>query len=26
MVEGNIDEWYNKMKKIVANIDKEIMK
>ena len=26
MVEGNIDEWYNKMKKIAANIDKEIMK
>ena len=26
LVEGNIDEWYNKMKKLVANIDKDIMK
>jgi predicted transcriptional regulator len=26
MVIGNIDDWYNKMKKIAANIDKEIMK
>ena len=25
-VAGNIDEWYNKMKKLVGNIDKEIMK
>jgi predicted transcriptional regulator len=25
-VAGNIDEWYNKMKKLVADIDKEIMK
>ena len=26
MVQGNIDQWYNKMKKLVADIDKEIMK
>lgn len=26
MVQKNIDEWYNKMKKLVANIDKDIMK
>jgi predicted transcriptional regulator len=26
MVEGNIDNWYTKMKKIAANIDKEIIK
>jgi len=26
MVMGNIDEWYNKMKKLVADIDKDIMK
>lgn len=26
MVEGNIDEWCAKMKRIAANIDKEIMK
>lgn len=26
MVWGNIDEWYNKMKKLVARIDKDIMK
>jgi len=26
MVQGNIDAWYNKMKKLVANIDKDIMK
>lgn len=25
-VAGNIDEWYNKMKKLVGDIDKEIMK
>jgi len=22
MVQGNIDQWYNKMKKLVADIDK----
>lgn len=26
MIQGNIDEWYNKMKNIVSDIDKEIMK
>ncbi|MFA4956691.1 MAG: helix-turn-helix domain-containing protein [Candidatus Methanoperedens sp.] len=26
MVQGNIDEWYNKMKALAANIDKDIMK
>jgi len=26
MIESNIDSWYAKMKKIAANIDKEIMK
>jgi len=26
MVQGNIDLWYNKMKILVADIDKEIMK
>ena len=26
MMQGNIDEWYNKMTKLVAEIDKEIMK
>ncbi len=26
MMQGNIDQWYNKMKKLVANIDKDIMK
>ena len=26
MVHGNIDQWYNKMKKLVADIDKDIMK
>lgn len=26
MVQGNIDAWYNKMKLLVADIDKEIMK
>jgi len=26
MVQGNIDQWYNKMKKLVADIDKDIMK
>jgi len=26
MVQGNIDQWYNKMKKLVSEIDKEIMK
>ncbi len=26
MVQGNIGAWYNKMKKLVANIDKDIMK
>lgn len=26
LVHGNIDEWYNKMKRLVAQIDKEIMK
>lgn len=26
MVVGNIDEWYNKMKVLVSDIDKEIMK
>jgi predicted transcriptional regulator len=25
MIQGNIDEWYNKMKNIVSDIDKEIM-
>ncbi len=25
-VAGNIDEWYNKMKNLVGNFDKEIMK
>jgi len=25
-ISGNIDEWYNKMKKLIADIDKEIMK
>jgi len=26
MVQSNIDQWYNKMKKLVADIDKDIMK
>ncbi len=26
MVQGNIDQWYNKMKKLVTDIDKDIMK
>ena len=26
IAQGNIDEWYNKMTKLVAEIDKEIMK
>ncbi len=26
MVQGNIDAWYNKMKLLVADIDKDIMK
>lgn len=26
MVQGNIDAWYDKMKKLVAQIDKDIMK
>gem|GEM_PF-142770 len=26
MVQGNIDEWYTKMKKLAANIDTDIMK
>ncbi len=26
MIQGNIDEWYNKMKHIVSDIDEEIMK
>lgn len=26
IVQGNIEEWYNKMKKLVADIDKDIMK
>lgn len=26
MVQGNIDAWYNKMKRLVADIDKDIMK
>lgn len=26
LVQGNIDEWYHKMKKLVAEIDKDIMK
>ncbi len=26
MVQANIDEWYNKMKTLVADIDKDIMK
>jgi predicted transcriptional regulator len=26
MVQGNIDEWYNKMKKLAENIDTDIMK
>lgn len=26
MIRGNIDEWYNKMKHIVSDIDEEIMK
>ncbi len=26
MVQGNIDAWYNKMKKLVASIDRDIMR
>jgi predicted transcriptional regulator len=26
MMQGNIDQWYNKMKRLVAQIDKDIMK